>query len=179
MPSDLSRLLTRYADALICPNFRIYMCHCVYAVRYLQFGGMRTISIGHSRRKRRRSTFRERPTCLNRTFNVPRTSLPKHRGAHPSPSTLAPTCLRQSPLARSLLAHSLRRAFPSSSCISVSMVLYTRLSREAIEASIDFYVALDGSIDANLSITANVMGPVSSGSIPLFQVGIPGLTFPG
>lgn len=39
--------------------------------------------------------------------------------------------------------------------------------------------ALDGTIDADLSIAANVTGKVSSGSIPLFQVGIPGLTFPG
>jgi hypothetical protein len=40
-------------------------------------------------------------------------------------------------------------------------------------------IALDGMLDANLSIAANVTGQVSSGSIPLFQIGIPGLSFPG
>ena len=38
---------------------------------------------------------------------------------------------------------------------------------------------LDGNIDALFSITANLTGSVSSGPIPLFQLGIPGLSFPG
>ena len=39
-------------------------------------------------------------------------------------------------------------------------------------------VVLDGKIDANLSIVTNVSGKVSSGSIMLFKVGIPELSFP-
>jgi len=38
---------------------------------------------------------------------------------------------------------------------------------------------LDGNIDALFSIMANLTGHVSSGDIPLFQIGIPGLSFPG
>ncbi|KAH8997662.1 hypothetical protein EDB86DRAFT_3076463 [Lactarius hatsudake] len=38
---------------------------------------------------------------------------------------------------------------------------------------------LDGNIDALFSITANLTGHVSSGAVPLFQIGIPGLSFPG
>jgi hypothetical protein len=59
------------------------------------------------------------------------------------------------------------------SSLSISGTVTTRLTRQSL------CVALDGTIDANLSIAANVTGKVSSGSIPLFQVGIPGLTFPG
>ena len=40
-------------------------------------------------------------------------------------------------------------------------------------------VALDGNVDANLSVVANISGQVSSGNITLFQIGIPGLSFPG
>jgi hypothetical protein len=43
----------------------------------------------------------------------------------------------------------------------------------------NFCVALDGNVDANISVVANVSGKVSSGSITLFQIGIPGLSFPG
>jgi hypothetical protein len=38
---------------------------------------------------------------------------------------------------------------------------------------------LDGNIDAQFDISANLTGAVSSGAIPLFQIGIPGLSFPG
>ncbi|KAH9991034.1 hypothetical protein BJV77DRAFT_560799 [Russula vinacea] len=41
------------------------------------------------------------------------------------------------------------------------------------------YFALDGNVDANLSVVANISGQVSSGNITLFQIGIPGLSFPG
>ncbi|KAF8472215.1 hypothetical protein DFH94DRAFT_655780 [Russula ochroleuca] len=40
-------------------------------------------------------------------------------------------------------------------------------------------IALDGNVDANLSVVANISGQVSSPSITLFQIGIPGLSFPG
>ncbi|KAH8985711.1 hypothetical protein EDB92DRAFT_2027166 [Lactarius akahatsu] len=40
-------------------------------------------------------------------------------------------------------------------------------------------LGLDGNIDALFSITANLTGHVSSGTVPLFQIGIPGLSFPG
>jgi hypothetical protein len=40
-------------------------------------------------------------------------------------------------------------------------------------------VGLDGNIDTLFSITANLTGHVSSGSISLFQISIPGLSFPG
>ncbi|KAH9060372.1 hypothetical protein EDB83DRAFT_2520372 [Lactarius deliciosus] len=40
-------------------------------------------------------------------------------------------------------------------------------------------LGLDGNIDALFSITANLTGHVSSGAVPLFQIGIPGLSFPG
>ncbi|KAF8266395.1 hypothetical protein EI94DRAFT_1803173 [Lactarius quietus] len=40
-------------------------------------------------------------------------------------------------------------------------------------------LGLDGNIDALFSMTANLTGSVSSGPIPLFQIGIPGLSFPG
>ncbi|KAH8983480.1 hypothetical protein EDB92DRAFT_1575878 [Lactarius akahatsu] len=40
-------------------------------------------------------------------------------------------------------------------------------------------LGLDGNIDALFSITANLTGHVSSGAIPLFKIGIPGLSFPG
>ena len=43
----------------------------------------------------------------------------------------------------------------------------------------NFCVALDGNVDANLSVVANISGQVSSGNITLFQIGIPGLSFPG
>ena len=38
---------------------------------------------------------------------------------------------------------------------------------------------LDGIVDANLSVMANISGQVNSGSISLFEIGIPGLSFPG
>src|SRR6267142_2267476 len=68
----------------------------------------------HSRRRRRQSTFRERPTCSTRTSSAPRTPYPKYRGARPSLSTLAPTCTRPSQLAQSPPAHSFHRAYPNS-----------------------------------------------------------------
>ncbi|KAN0134690.1 hypothetical protein V8E53_007475 [Lactarius tabidus] len=40
-------------------------------------------------------------------------------------------------------------------------------------------LGLDGNVDAQFSISANLTGTVSSGAIPLFQIGIPGLSFPG
>ena len=40
-------------------------------------------------------------------------------------------------------------------------------------------VVLDGIVDANLSVMANISGQVNSGSISLFEIGIPGLSFPG
>ncbi|KAH9053109.1 hypothetical protein EDB87DRAFT_291780 [Lactarius vividus] len=40
-------------------------------------------------------------------------------------------------------------------------------------------LGLNGNIDALFSIAANLTGRVSSGTIPLFQIGIPGLSFPG
>lgn len=40
-------------------------------------------------------------------------------------------------------------------------------------------LGLDGNIDAQFDISANLTGAVSSGAIPLFQIGIPGLSFPG
>ncbi|KAH9167921.1 hypothetical protein EDB89DRAFT_1994780 [Lactarius sanguifluus] len=40
-------------------------------------------------------------------------------------------------------------------------------------------LGLDGNIDALFSIKANLTGHVSSGAIPIFQIGIPGLSFPG
>jgi hypothetical protein len=59
-------------------------------------------------------------------------------------------------------------------------VLYCGLGSETKIDNIDNHrVALDGNIDANLSIIANISGKVSSGSITLFQIGIPGLSFPG
>ncbi|KAN0134687.1 hypothetical protein V8E53_007472 [Lactarius tabidus] len=40
-------------------------------------------------------------------------------------------------------------------------------------------LGLDGSIDAQFSISANLTGSVSSGAIPLFQIGLPVLSVPG
>ncbi|KAI9452115.1 hypothetical protein BJY52DRAFT_1294619 [Lactarius psammicola] len=40
-------------------------------------------------------------------------------------------------------------------------------------------LGLNGNINALFDITANLTGKVSSGAIPLFQIGIPGLSFPG
>ncbi len=40
-------------------------------------------------------------------------------------------------------------------------------------------VVLDGNVDAKFNVMANITGQVSSGSITLFQVGIPGLSIPG
>ena len=36
-------------------------------------------------------------------------------------------------------------------------------------------VALDGTIDANLGMAVSITGQVSSGSVDLFEIGIPGL----
>ncbi|KAF8472221.1 hypothetical protein DFH94DRAFT_192159 [Russula ochroleuca] len=41
------------------------------------------------------------------------------------------------------------------------------------------YFALDGNVDANISVASNISGDVSTGNITLFQIGIPGLSFPG
>ncbi|KAI9463511.1 hypothetical protein F5148DRAFT_982388 [Russula earlei] len=41
------------------------------------------------------------------------------------------------------------------------------------------HIALDSNIDVHFNITADILGQISSGDIPLFQMGIPGLTFPG
>jgi len=41
------------------------------------------------------------------------------------------------------------------------------------------HIGLDSNIDASLRIVADILGQVSSGSITLFQVGIPGVDFPG
>jgi len=40
-------------------------------------------------------------------------------------------------------------------------------------------VELDGNVDAKFNILANISGQVSSPSITLFQIGIPGLSIPG
>jgi hypothetical protein len=40
-------------------------------------------------------------------------------------------------------------------------------------------VVLDGNVDAKFKVEANIAGEVSSPDITLFQVGIPGLSFPG
>ncbi|KAF8502654.1 hypothetical protein F5888DRAFT_1607718 [Russula emetica] len=45
------------------------------------------------------------------------------------------------------------------------------------EFGLDF--VLDGNVDAKFNVVANISGQVSSGSITLFQVGIPGLSIPG
>ena len=53
------------------------------------------------------------------------------------------------------------------------------LPKTKIDSVGNFCVALDGNVDANLSVVANISGQVSSGNITLFQIGIPGLSFPG
>ena len=40
-------------------------------------------------------------------------------------------------------------------------------------------VELDGNVEAKFNVLANISGQVSSGSITLFQVGIPGFSIPG
>ena len=55
-------------------------------------------------------------------------------------------------------------------------VLYRVLTIDNID---ELCVALGGNVDANLSVVANIAGQASSGSISLFQIGIPGLSFPG
>ena len=50
---------------------------------------------------------------------------------------------------------------------------------KAIDTSKIRSVALDGTIDASLSVAANLTGQISSGSMDLFQTGIRGLSFPG
>ncbi len=42
----------------------------------------------------------------------------------------------------------------------------------------NFCVALDGNADANLNVTGDLSGGVSSGNITIFQVGLPGLSIP-
>jgi len=72
---------------------------------------------------------------------------------------------------------------PGISQFSLSFGAYsslpTGLCRKTIDTSKTLSVALDGTIDANLSVAANVTGQISSGSIDLFEIGIPGLSFPG
>ena len=43
----------------------------------------------------------------------------------------------------------------------------------------DLCVVLDGNVDAKFNVLANIAGQVSSGSITLFQAGIPGFSIPG
>jgi hypothetical protein len=40
-------------------------------------------------------------------------------------------------------------------------------------------VGLDGNVDANFSVVANISGEITSGNVTLFQVGIPGFNIPG
>lgn len=49
----------------------------------------------------------------------------------------------------------------------------------AIDNVDNLCVVLDGNLDANLSVMANTSGQADSGNITLFQLGIPGLSFPG
>ena len=49
----------------------------------------------------------------------------------------------------------------------------------AIDNVDDFCLVLDGIVDANLSVMASISGQVDSGSTTLFQIGVPGLSFPG
>ena len=55
-------------------------------------------------------------------------------------------------------------------------VLYRVLAIDNVDK---LCVALGGDLDANFSVVANIAGEASSGSIPLFQIGVPGLSFPG
>jgi hypothetical protein len=43
----------------------------------------------------------------------------------------------------------------------------------------NFCVVLGGNVDAKFNVLANISGQISSGSITLFQIGIPGLSIPG
>jgi hypothetical protein len=59
-------------------------------------------------------------------------------------------------------------------------VLYSAgLPKKNIDEVDYLCVVLDGNVGANLSVVANISGDVSSGSITLFQIDIPGLGFPG
>lgn len=40
-------------------------------------------------------------------------------------------------------------------------------------------VVLDGNVEAKFDVVANISGQISSGSITLFQIGIPGFSIPG
>jgi hypothetical protein len=49
----------------------------------------------------------------------------------------------------------------------------------AIDKVDNLCVVFDGIVDANLSVMANISGQINSGSISLFQIKIPSLSFPG
>ncbi|KAI9437319.1 hypothetical protein H4582DRAFT_339196 [Lactarius indigo] len=83
-------------------------------------------------------------------------------------------------------------AIPASSTASLSLdvdaAVHAAVSLGAVAAGtlvppkiteFGLTLGLNGNIDALFSITANLTGHVSSGTIPLFQIGIPGLSFPG
>ena len=55
-------------------------------------------------------------------------------------------------------------------------VLYRVLAIDNVDK---LCVVMDGNVNANLSVVANISGEVGSGKIPLFELGIPGLSFPG
>jgi hypothetical protein len=58
-------------------------------------------------------------------------------------------------------------------------VLSSSFRRQKINHVDNLCVALDGNVDAKFNVLANISGQVSSGSITLFQVGIPGFSIPG
>ena len=48
-----------------------------------------------------------------------------------------------------------------------------------IDQVVNLCVELDGNVDAKFNVLANISGQISSKSITLFEVGIPGFSIPG